>query len=161
MTTGQRCDDCGTELGARDTAMRCPKCGGLLSLRYDAPAERGQALRARFDARRSTASTVDALKHQTAPLDASGVWRYRELVLPDADAADVVTHPEGNTPLLRRASVAQWCGADALLMKHEGTRCFSMSRTFTTTRPRGVSRLPSCCSRNAKWLATGGATDVA
>ena len=82
----------------------------MLALQYALPAERGAALRARFDARGTAPSS----------LDASGVWRYRELVLPDASASDVVTHPEGNTPLLRRASVAQWCGVDALLMKHEG-----------------------------------------
>ena len=30
----------------------------------------------------------------------SGVWRYRELVLPTAPADEIVTHPEGNTPLI-------------------------------------------------------------
>ncbi|HEY7233734.1 MAG TPA: threonine synthase [Gemmatimonadaceae bacterium] len=88
--------------------MRCGACGGLLSLTYDAPGERGDALRARF-ASRLTAQN---------PLDASGVWRYRELVLPGAN--DVVTYPEGNTPLLHREPVARWCGIEHLLMKHEG-----------------------------------------
>lgn len=68
----------------------------------------GEALRARFAARLTS----------TTPLDASGVWRYRELVLPDVD--EVITYPEGNTPTLRRASVEQWCGIATLLMKHEG-----------------------------------------
>jgi threonine synthase len=52
-------------------------------------------------------------------LDASGVWRYRELVFPDADS-DVVTYPEGNTPLLEREPVARWAGIPSLLLKHEG-----------------------------------------
>ena len=52
-------------------------------------------------------------------LDASGVWRYRELVLPDA-GRDVVTHPEGNTPLLRLPRVSSWAGSPELLVKHEG-----------------------------------------
>ena len=69
---------------------------------------RGERLRARF-AERLTGAT---------PLDASGVWRYRELVLPDVDA--VISYPEGNTPTLRRASVEKWCGVETLLMKHEG-----------------------------------------
>jgi len=92
----------------RDTAVSCPRCGGLLSLECAAPGVGGEALRARF-AGRLTGIT---------PLDASGVWRYRELVLPDVD--EVITYPEGNTPTLRRASVEQWCGVEALLMKHEG-----------------------------------------
>jgi threonine synthase len=48
------------------------------------------------------------------------VWRFREVVLPDAKAAEVVSHPEGNTPLLRRASVEKWSGIGGLLLKHEG-----------------------------------------
>jgi threonine synthase len=50
---------------------------------------------------------------------ASGVWRYRELVYPEAND-DVVTFPEGNTPLVHRAAVARWCGVGSLLFKHEG-----------------------------------------
>jgi threonine synthase len=80
----------------------------LLSLECAAPGVGGEALRARFAARLTS----------TTPLDASGVWRYRELVLPDVD--EVITYPEGNTPTLRRASVEQWCGIATLLMKHEG-----------------------------------------
>jgi threonine synthase len=158
MTTGQRCDDCGAELGPRDTAMRCPTCGGLLSLHYDAPAERGQALRARFDARRSPASTFDVLTNDVIPFDASGVWRYRELVLPDADAADVVTHPEGNTPLLRRASVARWCGVDALLMKHEGanpTGSFKdRGMTVAVTQARRVGASAVACASTGNTSAS-------
>lgn len=48
----------------------------------------------------------------------SGVWRFRELVLPGVE--DPVTHPEGNTPLLGRDSLRQWTGSTELLLKHEG-----------------------------------------
>ena len=50
--------------------------------------------------------------------DGSGVWRFRELVLPEA--VDPVTYPEGNTPLLQRAAVSAWSGCTGLLLKHEG-----------------------------------------
>jgi threonine synthase len=46
------------------------------------------------------------------------VWRFREIVLPSADS--VVSHPEGNTPLLHRVSLNHWTGVDHLLLKHEG-----------------------------------------
>ena len=104
--TRQRCDDCGTEIKALDTATRCPSCGGLLTLELKAPGQRGKKLRALFDGRRASACGYDVL--DGVPLDASGVWRYRELVLPDAEERDVVSYPEGNTPLLRRASVEHW-----------------------------------------------------
>jgi len=47
------------------------------------------------------------------------VWRYRELVLPDAGSG-VVTHPEGNTPLLFLSPVSRWTGIAELALKHEG-----------------------------------------
>src|SRR5439155_18506017 len=53
-------------------------------------------------------------------VDASGVWRYRELVLPTARPVEIVSHPEGNTPLLARDQVSAWSGVDNLLLKHEG-----------------------------------------
>jgi threonine synthase len=49
---------------------------------------------------------------------ASGVWRFREIVLPSAEA--VVSYPEGNTPLLHRVSLDRWTGMQHLLIKHEG-----------------------------------------
>lgn len=138
--------------------MRCPQCGGLLSLHYDAPAERGAALRARFDARRSPAFTIDALKGDTIPLDASGVWRYRELVLPDASEREVVMHPEGNTPLLRRASVARWCGVDALLMKHEGSNPTGSFKdrgmTVAVTQARRVGAAAVACASTGNTSAS-------
>src|SRR5204863_4150136 len=50
---------------------------------------------------------------------ASGVWRFREIVHPDT-GDDVVTWPEGNTPLVSRDSVSRWATCPGLLMKHEG-----------------------------------------
>ena len=101
LGTVQRCDDCGAEFGALATVTRCTHCGGLLALEYKPPTQRGKKLRARFDGRRSGAASY-VVENTSVPLDASGVWRYRELVLPDADPGDIVTYPEGNTPLLQQ-----------------------------------------------------------
>jgi threonine synthase len=77
------------------------------------------------------------------------VWRFRELVLPTAD--QVVSHPEGNTPLLRRPAVARWAGVDALLLKHEGhnpTGSFKdRGMTVGVTQARRVgARAVACAS---------------
>jgi threonine synthase len=77
-------------------------------VRHRPPDITGSDLRSRFAARRGGSGP-----------DGSGVWRYRELVLPDADSG-VVTYPEGNTPLLERKAVARWTGIGELLLKHEG-----------------------------------------
>jgi threonine synthase len=105
----QRCEDCGSTFDERDTRTECANCGGLLELVHP---ERRDAdrLRSIFAARRGTISGVER----------SGVWRYRELVLPSATDADIVSHPEGNTPLVARASIAEWAGVSSLLIKHEG-----------------------------------------
>jgi threonine synthase len=110
MLSRQVCLGCGEEWPETDAAVRCRACGGLLEIRHRQPEVAGQALRQRFDsADRWTARAGDPL---------SGVWRYRELVLPTA--TEVVSYPEGNTPLLQRDTVAEWAGVGALLLKHEG-----------------------------------------
>ena len=52
-----------------------------------------------------------------APLDQSGVWRYREMIPFLDDTAHVVTLREGNTPLLnapRAARVRRACDASGV-----------------------------------------------
>lgn len=154
----QRCDDCGAELDALDTAMRCPRCGGMLSLDYPLPGERGEDLRALFDVRRSAGASYDPMQSEAVPLDASGVWRFRELVLPDAKASEVVTYPEGNTPLLRRALVSDWCGVDAVLLKHEGanpTGSFKdRGMTVALTQARRVGAAAVACASTGNTAAS-------
>lgn len=107
--TWQVCLACGSELLETDVAIRCPACAGLLEVRHRNPELPGPELRALFQTRCCTRSDSPA----------SGVWRFRELVLPTAPEPPV-SHPEGNTPLIQREAVARWAGAPGLLLKHEG-----------------------------------------
>jgi threonine synthase len=104
----QRCARCGTQYADTDAAPRCTSCGGLLDVVHTPPALRGPDLRALFAARRGDGSA-----------STSGVWRYQELVLPNA-GEHIVSHPEGNTPLLERERVSSFAGVSSLLLKHEG-----------------------------------------
>lgn len=106
----QRCPRCSRDLPLSFAKSACPACGGLLEVRHRPPESSGDALRSLFAERRGG----------DGDLDRSGVWRFREVVLPDAAPGEVVSQPEGNTPLLRRESVSGWCGVDRLLLKHEG-----------------------------------------
>jgi len=108
MATFQVCSTCGDRLGDRDPAVRCD-CGGLLELQLDPPAEDGASLRRLFEERWG----------QRDDLNRSGVWRYRELIFPEGSAV-AVTHPEGNTPLLRREAISRWADLPELRLKHEG-----------------------------------------
>ena len=105
----QRCENCGHEIGELDPTGACPDCGGLLEIVHAAfppAADLVQRLRERRSAMRGAAS--------------SGVWRYRELVLPTATDDDIVSHPEGNTPLLERSAISDYAGVESLFIKHEG-----------------------------------------
>jgi threonine synthase len=104
----QTCIACGNEVVETDPHPRCGLCGGLLEIHHRPPAITAQELIQRFTERRGGAPGATA----------SGVWRFREIVLPSAD--EVVSHPEGNTPLIHRAALDRWVGLDHLLLKHEG-----------------------------------------
>jgi threonine synthase len=91
-----------------DPRARCQVCRGLLEVRHRPPAITAAELIERFTERRGGAPGATA----------SGVWRFREIVLPSAEA--VVSYPEGNTPLLHRVALDRWTGMEHLLIKHEG-----------------------------------------
>src|SRR6059036_3851247 len=138
--TWQVCAACGSETPATDPHPRCPRCRGLLEVRHQPPAQGGNALRATFDARWGVRRGVLA----------SGVWRYREAVLPTA-GEHILSYPEGNTPLLASAPVARWTGAPELLLKHEGqnpTGSFKdRGMTVGVTQARRVhARAVACAS---------------
>jgi threonine synthase len=104
----QSCIACGNEVVETDPHPRCPLCSGLLEIHHRPPAITPAELMQRFTERRGGAPGATA----------SGVWRFREIVLPSAES--VVSHPEGNTPLLHRVALDRWVGVEHLLLKHEG-----------------------------------------
>jgi threonine synthase len=55
-----------------------------------------------------------------APLDQSGVWRFREFLPFLPNYRSVVTLREGNTPLLDAPQAARYGGLDRLSFKHQG-----------------------------------------
>jgi len=87
------CIACKTRYDELDVRYTCDACGGLLSVERDTRIDRNS-----FDDRRTS----------WAPIDQSGVWRFREGVV---NLDRVVTHPEGGTRLYER---------EGLLYKHEG-----------------------------------------
>jgi threonine synthase len=136
-------DATGARFDELDVRMRADD-GGLLEIQHATHDATGAALRARFASRCCMRGVVG----QAA--DLSGVWRFRELVMPSAGDA-IVSHPEGNTPLLARDRVRQFAGADGLLLKHEGhnpTGSFKdRGMTVGVTQARRVgARAVACAS---------------
>ena len=132
------CAECGETWPRLSPRVECP-CGGLLEVVHH-PRESARTLRTRFDRRRRSGDP---------PVEGSGVWRFRDLLLPGRGS--IVTHPEGNTTLYRREKVAQWVGLEDLALKHEGEnptgsfkdRGLSLIHISEPTRLVHSSRMPS------------------
>jgi threonine synthase len=143
----QVCSRCGKEYAAFFAESRCRECGGLLDLRHRDPVERAAALKELWSRRR----------HSGLPADESGVWRFRELVHPGAEA-EAVTQAEGNTPILSRESVARWAGVGALYLKHEGhnpTGSFKdRGMTVGVTQARRISARAVACASTGNTSAS-------
>ena len=103
-------EKCRARFPITEVIYNCPKCGGLLEAAYDAPEQSALMLKRLWRERRVS----------NAPLDQSGVWRYRELIPFLASYNCVVTLREGNTPILEARQAAQYAGLDRLVFKHQG-----------------------------------------
>jgi len=103
------CPGCSREFDEQTTDSSCRDCGSLLNLIVENP-DAADVLARRFDDRRGTMRGVFA----------SGVWRYRELVVPTFSDQQIVSYPEGNTPLIGNPRIAAWTGVERLMIKHEG-----------------------------------------
>jgi threonine synthase len=142
----QVCTACGNEMVETDPHPRCNVCGGLLEIHHRPPTLTPAELLQRFTERRGGPPGATA----------SGVWRFREIVLPSADA--VVSYPEGNTPLLHRVALDRWAGVERLLLKHEGhnpTGSFKdRGMTVGVTQARRIGATAVACASTGNTAAS-------
>lgn len=100
MLSFQSCIECHQKFDLDEIIYRCG-CGGLIEVKhgkFPSPlAGEGSGVRS----------------------EESGVWRFREVVLP-VQEHEIVTHPEGNTRLYEREVLSRWAGVKQLYFKHEG-----------------------------------------
>lgn len=140
ITWKLRCVVCQAEYDGLEARYRCA-CGETLDVvhSFAAPSDR-ESLTREFDRRLAS-------RHRA---DRSGVWRFRELVLP-IDRDQAITKPEGDTNLYRSERVAEYAGIDDLALKHEGenpTGSFKdrgMTVGVTVARLLGMTRV-ACAS---------------
>lgn len=108
MAAALRCMECGAEYPLASFTYRCD-CGGLLDVVHDLAS---LTVSRRLFEERGRDSGPE-------PWRRSGVWRFRELVLPVGPEL-IVSRPEGNTPLYRSSALARWVGLVDFAVKHEG-----------------------------------------
>ncbi|QOY88783.1 threonine synthase [Paludibaculum fermentans] len=103
--------DCRAQFAVEEVLYTCPRCGALIEATYPGMALEPAATKRLWRERRMS----------NAPIDQSGVWRYRELLgFVDTTVHKAVTLREGNTPLLPAPPAARYGGLDALVFKHQG-----------------------------------------
>jgi threonine synthase len=102
-------ESCRARFPITEVLYNCPRCGGLVEAVYDWPQSTSEWKRTWRERRMSN-----------APIDQSGVWRYREFIPFLEDYSAVVTLREGNTPLLSGPKAADYAGVDAITFKHQG-----------------------------------------
>jgi threonine synthase len=103
-------EGCRARFPITDILYNCPRCGGLIEAVYDRKPGEADGWKQLWRERRMS----------NAPIDQSGVWRYREFLPFLDDHSCVVTLREGNTPLLDAPGAAAYGGLDRLTFKHQG-----------------------------------------
>jgi threonine synthase len=109
-----RCISCGEIQPALAVDFRCAHCGDLLQVEFTGwsseTAPDPERLKTQWRERRTSNQL----------LDASGVWRFRD-VLPELDDwSSAITLREGNTPVYELPRCARSAGVDRLRAKHQG-----------------------------------------
>ena len=112
-----RCVACGACYALAEPRTSCAACGDLLDVVPDLAAfgYSGGEWRDLFDARRAAPGSPSA-----GVWARSGVWRYREHVLPGLDPARLVSKPEGATRLYPGGALGEELGLARMFVKHEG-----------------------------------------
>lgn len=86
----------------------CPQCNNLYDVRHALP---GRTVV--FPVASSSMFDQRARPSATSPLDNSGVWRFRELVMPFLPDKHIVTRGEGNIPIVPAGRhLRKWIGGD-------------------------------------------------
>jgi threonine synthase len=112
-----RCINCGAITDHGSQNFRCPNCGDLFEVFF--PDWKTATGRVALNPSILKSTWLQRRTSQRAE-DASGVWRFRELLPPLEDAQGPITLREGNTPLYDLPGCARLAGVDSLLVKHQG-----------------------------------------
>jgi threonine synthase len=138
---GLRCINCQSWFPLRQIIYRCGDCGDLLDVVFPRPAQDPEQLKRLWRRRRGSDKLIDR----------SGVWRFRELLPFCDDERQLVTYPEGDTPLLEAPRSAAYAGVRRIRFKHLGFnptgsfKDYGMAAGVTQARILGM-RAVACAS---------------
>ncbi len=140
---GLRCINCQHVYPLDQVIYRCTECGDLLDVVYPRIETEPETLKQRWSRRRSSGKLVDQ----------SGVWRFRDLLPFFGDERNIVTYPEGNTPLLDAPRSAAYAGVRAIRFKHLGFNPTGSFKDYGMTA--GVTQAKALGMRAVACASTG------
>jgi len=132
--TSFQCIQCSHPVSLEEPQYACPACGSLLEVYFDRDwfkSRSPQAWKDLFDSR---------LAGQPGP-DGSGVWRFREWILPDLPEQHIVTLGEGGSALTRSPRLNEFLGIDLLTKQCGHTLSGSFKDLGMTVLISHVNRL--------------------
>lgn len=105
--TWLQCIRCGYRTDLLDERLfKCPSCGGLYDVCHDYPNFDVEHMKKVFDKRMIT-------KVGASPMFRSGVWRFKELIMPYLPEEYIVTLNEGDVPIIKAGRhIIDWIGGD-------------------------------------------------
>lgn len=107
------CIGCGKTYDIYDFVYTCPACGSLLKIENLKFNEYKNISPAKWK------EIFDSRKNTTLP-ELSGIFRFRELILPIVPLNDIIYLGEGQTPIVRaNPELSEWVGAP-FLVKNDG-----------------------------------------
>jgi threonine synthase len=130
--------------------VNCSKSYPLFELRYECDCEGLLEVIHDESNKKELAKLADQRLMSRLPADKSGVWRFREAVVP-LPVSELVTQQEGGTGFHHIDALCKWSGAPGLYLKHEGenpTGSFKdrgMTAAVTVAQKLGV-KLLACAS---------------
>jgi len=141
MRCGKRADILAERL------FECPDCGGLFDVEHDFSGIGDVSLlKEEFGARMAD------FNHMNGAVGQSGVWRYRELIMPHLPKEHIVSLAEGNVPILHAGkNLCRWIGNNNVWIILEGMtptgsfKDFGMTVLVSIAKAAGI-RAIACAS---------------
>jgi threonine synthase len=147
-----KCIACGKEFPLNEVRFTC-SCGDLLDVVHDLP-----SLKTKF---KLSKKYFETKRRATGSQPSSGVWHFKEIVLPAASEKEVISKQEGNTRLHKNKKISAWVGLQHFYMKHEGenpTGSFKdRGMTVAVTQAKRLHQKAVVCASTGNTSASLGA----
>lgn len=147
-----KCIACGKEFPLNEVRFTC-SCGDLLDVVHDLP-----FLKKKF---KLSTKYFETKRRGAGSQPSSGVWHFKEIVLPTASDKEVISKQEGNTRLHRSKKISAWVGLRHFYLKHEGenpTGSFKdRGMTVAVTQAKRLHQKAVVCASTGNTSASLGA----